>query len=455
MSKGFEQNLRKVSLVLQDVGSRIDAIGEDGILDEQAVKTISTQLKVLGKTVKNLVIDFGSIRLPKELSEELKSSEEAITALQEKMKNTAGQLASARMKIARNEETGEYQLSAKSKASLFRHNVIPGESKAGQVTVEGTTFTTYKSLMQAAENGSEELKKKAAEVYKYITELKAPSGESYLTTYTNEAKRLQEELDNLKKQLEAERSQSETANATKKTTTEFKQVDDILKKVNAGTDEYIAAEAKTQVETEGLNEQEKKSVSTLENKQKTLIGTAAKTVLYHNAVNMLKSMIRSAIKVVSELDKAFTDMAVVTTMSREETWKLLDSFQALAQETGKTTTEIANMATKFYQQGKSTTEVLKLTEAAAKAATIAGIDGSRSIDLLTNALNGFQLSADQAMEVSDKFASLAASAATDYEELAIALSKVASQANLAGMSMDFTLGMLTKGLEVTRRQFAA
>ena len=108
------------------------------------------------------------------------------------------------------------------------------------------------------------------------------------------------------------------------------------------------------------------------------------------------------------------------------------------------------MATKFYQQGKSTTQVLELTEAAAKAATIAGIDGSRSIDLLTNAMNGFQMSADKAMEVSDKFAALAASAATDYEELATALSKVAAQANLAGMSMDFTFGMLTKGIEVTR-----
>lgn len=129
---------------------------------------------------------------------------------------------------------------------------------------------------------------------------------------------------------------------------------------------------------------------------------------------------------------------------------MIEGFQELANTTGKTTTEIANMATKFYQQGKSTSQVLELTEAAAKAATIAGIDGSRSIDLLTNAMNGFQLSAVKAMEVSDKFAALAASAATDYEELATALSKVAAQANLAGMSMDFTLGMLTKGIEVTR-----
>jgi hypothetical protein len=54
------------------------------------------------------------------------------------------------------------------------------------------------------------------------------------------------------------------------------------------------------------------------------------------------------------------------------------------------------------------------------------------------------------MLVSDKFAAVAAASATDYDELAIALSKVASQANLAGMSIDYTTALLTKGLETTR-----
>jgi len=69
---------------------------------------------------------------------------------------------------------------------------------------------------------------------------------------------------------------------------------------------------------------------------------------------------------------------------------------------------------------------------------------------LTTAINGFGLAAEDALNVSDKFAALAASSATSYEELATALSKVASQANLAGMSMDFTLGLLAKGIETTR-----
>ena len=60
------------------------------------------------------------------------------------------------------------------------------------------------------------------------------------------------------------------------------------------------------------------------------------------------------------------------------------------------------------------------------------------------------MSAQDALLVSDKFASIAANAATSYDEIATALSKVASQANLAGMSIDYTTALLAKGLETTR-----
>lgn len=95
-------------------------------------------------------------------------------------------------------------------------------------------------------------------------------------------------------------------------------------------------------------------------------------------------------------------------------------------------------------------EVVELTTVAAKAARIAGISAQDSANYLTSAINGFALAADKAMEVSDKFAALAASSASSYEELAIGLSKFAAQAHVAGISMDFSLGLLAKGVETTR-----
>lgn len=141
---------------------------------------------------------------------------------------------------------------------------------------------------------------------------------------------------------------------------------------------------------------------------------------------------------------------MVSGKTRKETYALLSSYQQLADQCGATTTEVAKVATAYFRQGKTVEEAMTLTKTAVTAAKVAGISTADSVDYLTTAVNGFNLAAKDAMQVSDKFAALAASAAVSYDELATALSKVASQANLAGMSMDYTLALLTKGIETTR-----
>lgn len=172
--------------------------------------------------------------------------------------------------------------------------------------------------------------------------------------------------------------------------------------------------------------------------------------LYAIALRTIKQAAKEAISTIKELDKSLTEQAMVTGKTREQTYALLSSYQELAAQTGSTTREVADLATQFMRQGKTTQESLVLTEAAMSAAKVAGISATDSINYLTTALNGFQLSAKDAMSVSDKFAAIAANAATSYDEIAIALSKVASQANLAGMSIDYTTALLAKGLETTR-----
>jgi TP901 family phage tail tape measure protein len=172
--------------------------------------------------------------------------------------------------------------------------------------------------------------------------------------------------------------------------------------------------------------------------------------IYTVAAKALKTAIKEAVKTITELDKYLTEQAMVTGKTREQTYKLVGSYQDLALQCGATTKEVAQVATEYMKQGKTVADSLVLTEAAIKAAKVAGVSVGDSVNYLTTALNGFRLSADQAMAVSDKFAAIAASSATDYDELAIALSKVASQANLAGMSIDYTTALLAKGLETTR-----
>lgn len=188
----------------------------------------------------------------------------------------------------------------------------------------------------------------------------------------------------------------------------------------------------------------------LNSSKKNLVGFLTGIISGKLLITGLNRTFKETIKVIQELDKSFNEIAMVTTMTTKEAWRLRDSFVEIASVTGKTTTEVAELSVQFFRQGRSISETLKLTEAAASAATIAGISVTDSVNYLTSAINGFHLSANQAMVVSDKFAALAASSASSYEELAKALSKVAAQAYTVGVNMDSLMGFIAKGLEVTR-----
>ena len=166
--------------------------------------------------------------------------------------------------------------------------------------------------------------------------------------------------------------------------------------------------------------------------------------------SLLKRVLRESIQVIKELDKSFTEIAMVTTFSTKEVWAMKDAMVGLSETTGLTIGEVAKLSVEFFRQGRSMSETMKLVEAAGIAARLAGISTSDSVNYLTSAINAYRLSANQAMVVSDKFAALAAASATDYEELAIALSKVGAQAYSAGVNMDNMMGFIAKALEVTR-----
>jgi TP901 family phage tail tape measure protein len=191
-------------------------------------------------------------------------------------------------------------------------------------------------------------------------------------------------------------------------------------------------------------------VQSMDKKSQSLGKMVKQFALYKVALRAVKQASQEAVQTVKELDKYLTEQAMVTGLTRKQTYELVGAYQDLALQCGATTKEVAQVATEYMKQGKTIQESLILTEAAVSAAKVARVSVGDSVNYLTTALNGFRLEADQAMAVSDKFAAIAAASATDYDELAIALSKVASQANLAGMSIDYTTALLTKGLETTR-----
>ena len=323
---------------------------------------------------------------------------------------------------------------------------VKGKTYGGEGGLDAAQFVAdFKKNAQAFYQARNELQKIVEDRVSHI-EKRIQEEADALVTNTKELQDASEELKKLQNSSGANTKDTEISSQAvtgQQSAQEFgAAVEDTKEAAKAVREEN---EAKNQgiKATEDYNKETKKTPG--------LVKKAATQVFtYGTVMTLFRTVVNNGKRTIIEMDKALTDMAVVTNLTREEAWKFTDTMQELAKQVGATTTEVAQVITKFLQQGKSLTQATQLAEAAIMGAKIAGIDASRSVDLLTNAMNGFQLSASQALEVSDKFAALAAASATDYEELAVALSKVAAQANLAGMSIDFTLGMLAKGIEVTR-----
>ncbi len=167
-------------------------------------------------------------------------------------------------------------------------------------------------------------------------------------------------------------------------------------------------------------------------------------------VRIVESVWRSASRFSKEIDKALTAIGVVTKMTRNELWALAKDFNQIAIQVGATTTEVAHAAKLFYQQGLQTKEVLELTKASVITSKLAGVEIAKATDLMTAALKAYKLEASESMNLADKFAALAASTATDFYDIAYALTKVGTGAKMAGVDIDHMLSYLAVASSVTQ-----
>lgn len=169
-----------------------------------------------------------------------------------------------------------------------------------------------------------------------------------------------------------------------------------------------------------------------------------------NGFYMAQKVIRQAYQSVKELDASMNEIAVVTTMTTGDLWGQIEAYNQLASSMGATVKGAYDVAKLYYQQGKSLNDVNALTTETLKLSRISGVEYSKATDFMTAALNGFKLEVKDAGHVSDVYSNLAAKAAVDTEEIAYAMTKTASIANNAGMSIENTAALLTQMMETTR-----
>lgn len=160
--------------------------------------------------------------------------------------------------------------------------------------------------------------------------------------------------------------------------------------------------------------------------------------------------VSEAVTTTKEMDKDMTQIGLVLGKTSGQVWKNFDTYSRMAERLNTTTSEVTNSMKLFYQQGLNTSEVNKMVEASAIAAALGESSMAEASETLTSIINSYNLSATQAMEVTDKISQIAIVSAADFGELSTAIEKVASSAASAGLDLDHMMGYLAKMIETTR-----
>lgn len=229
----------------------------------------------------------------------------------------------------------------------------------------------------------------------------------------------------------------------KKVQEEYNIESRIPQKIKDATEAHRNEQAVIAAKNKDLNESNGLLSDTLKNFMKFTV--------YYTSLNYLKQGIQQAIETMKDLDKAFTDIQLVTQGTDAETAQLAKDYNELAKEMGSTTVEVANGAGEWLRQGKTAEETAQLLKASMTLSKVGAIESSQATQLLTSSLNGYKLEAKDAMSVVDKISEIDLKAATSSEELATALARTANIANDSEVSFDKLLAMIGTVSSVTRR----
>lgn len=159
---------------------------------------------------------------------------------------------------------------------------------------------------------------------------------------------------------------------------------------------------------------------------------------------------KQGLETVKSFNDIKTDLAMATGESKTYINDLMQSYNELGQELGSVTSDVAQSADSWLRQGRTMSETNQLIKDSMVLSKDAQMSSEQSSEVLTATLNGFQMNADQAGHINDVLTSIDLESASDAGGIGQALTKVASQANNAGVSLEKTAAMIATIKDVTQ-----
>lgn len=172
--------------------------------------------------------------------------------------------------------------------------------------------------------------------------------------------------------------------------------------------------------------------------------------LLQDGINKVIQSGKKAVSTVKEFNDIKTDLAMATGENKTYINDLMQDYNALGQELGAITSDVALSADTWLRQGRSMSDTSQLIKDSMVLSKDAQMDSEQAAEVLTATLNGFQMNADQASHINDVLNSIDLKSASDAGGIGQALTKVASQANNAGVSLEKTAAMIATIKDVTQ-----
>lgn len=152
-----------------------------------------------------------------------------------------------------------------------------------------------------------------------------------------------------------------------------------------------------------------------------------------------------------DVDSAMTNLQMATGVSNDKAKELMKTYSDMGHQLKATGTDVAASSTEWMKQGQSVEKSNKLAESSIKLSKVGDLTSENATKYLTSARKGYGItSAEDTLKIVDKLSSVDMASATDVGGLAEGMSEVATNANLAGVSMDKLLGYLATIGETTQ-----
>ena len=245
------------------------------------------------------------------------------------------------------------------------------------------------------------------------------TGKLNLTTFSNELTRTGQSLDGYRKILQSLGPQGEEA---------FIQL----------TQSIITADAALTTGSKKLNDF-----------KKTLANTV-KWQISSNITHGIMGELQTAYYYAKDLDRALTDIKIVTEDSAGSMASFAEKANKAAQALSTTTKDYAQASLIYYQQGLNDKEVEARTAVTIKMANAAGESASKVSDQLTAVWNNFYDGSKSLEYYADVMTKLGAYTASSTDEISEGIQKFASVANTIGLSYEYATSALATLTAKTR-----